>query len=83
MKIIFIENMLAITWQLKNKVYSIGITRKETKMFTYQMVIINQDDCTKIVYVTADNFVDAIKNMRLEYGRDWVVSSSKIISASY
>jgi hypothetical protein len=52
-------------------------------MFTYQMVIVNQDLCTKIVYVTADNFVDAIKNMRLEYGRDWVVSSSKMISASY
>jgi hypothetical protein len=47
------------------------------------MVIINQDDCTKIIYVTADNFMDAIKSMRLEHGRDWAVSSSKIISANY
>lgn len=52
-------------------------------MLTYQMVIVNQDDCKKIVYVTADTFVDAIKNMRLEYGRGWVVSSSKIISSNY
>ena len=52
-------------------------------MFTYQMVIINQDDCKKIVYVSADTFADAIKNIHLEYGNDWVVSSSKIISASY
>ena len=52
-------------------------------MLTYQMVIINQDDCKKIVYVTADTYIDAIKNMRLEYGRDWAVSSSKIISANY
>lgn len=52
-------------------------------MFTYQMTIINEDNCQKIVFVTGASYLDAVRSMRKEYGNSWSVFSYKLVSATY
>lgn len=51
-------------------------------MYNYQMRIVNSDNCEKIVYVSGDTYMEAVANMRKEYGKEWVVYSSKLVSAN-
>lgn len=50
-------------------------------MYTYQMTIVNADDCKKNIYVEGETFLDAVKTMRREHGNGWSVYSYKIVSA--
>lgn len=52
-------------------------------MFTYEMTIVNEDNCKKIIYSTGNSFIDAVKNMRREHGYGWVVNEYRLISSSY
>jgi hypothetical protein len=52
-------------------------------MFTYQMTIVNEDNCQKIVYVNGASLFDAVNSMRKEYGRSWSVFSYKLVSSNY
>ena len=49
-------------------------------MLTYQMTIVNEDNCEKIVIVSGSTYLEAVENMKRQYGRNWVVYSSKILS---
>lgn len=52
-------------------------------MFTYSMRIVNEDNCEKTVYVSANSFIEAVNQMRKEYGRGWSVYSYSITHADY
>ena len=51
-------------------------------MFTYEMSIVNQDNCKKIIYESGDSFMDAVSKMRIDYGKEWVVYSHTIVGVS-
>lgn len=46
------------------------------------MTIVNEDNRQKIVMVSGDTYLEAVENMKFQYGRDWVVFSSKLLSAN-
>lgn len=50
-------------------------------MLTFQMTIVNEDNRKKIVVVSGNTYLEAVGNMKSRYGRNWVVHSSKMISA--
>ncbi len=52
-------------------------------MITYSMKIVNEDNCEKTVYVSANSFIEAVNQMRKEYGRGWTVYSYSIAHADY
>lgn len=52
-------------------------------MITYRMRIVNEDNCEKTVYVSANSFIEAVNQMRKEYGRGWSVYSYFIVHADY
>jgi len=50
-------------------------------MLTYKMIIVNPDRCDKTVWVTGENYTDAVAKVKAEYGNEWCVSSSEIVFA--
>lgn len=52
-------------------------------MITYRMRIVNEDNCDKTVYVTTNSFIEAVNQIRKEYGFGWSVYSYSIIYADY
>jgi hypothetical protein len=45
------------------------------------MTIVNPDKCDKIVWITGENFTDAVSKVKAEYGTDWYVRSCEIVYA--
>ena len=54
---------------------------KESEMITYKMVIVNAYRTDKSVYMTCENFQEAVSRVKARYGKDWYVRSCEIVSA--
>lgn len=50
-------------------------------MYTYQMKVKNGQGWVKTVYETAENFHEAVKKMKEEHGKEWIVCESNIVCA--
>lgn len=48
-------------------------------MITYKMTIVNPDQCDKTVWVTGENYHEAVAKVKAEYGEDWYVRASEIV----
>lgn len=53
------------------------------EMYTYQMTIKNEDNCQRIISVSGDSFLEAVNNMKSQYGHNWVVVEYKLIHSNY
>lgn len=49
----------------------------------YQMHIVNSDNRDKIVIVSGHTHADAIDNMKKQYGHEWTVFTSKLLSVEF
>ena len=52
---------------------------KENEMITYKMTITNPERCDKTVWVTGENYYEAVAKVIAEYGSAWRVRSSEIV----
>lgn len=52
-------------------------------MLTYEMTIVNKDNCRKIIYSTGNSFIDAVNNMHRKHGYCWAVNEYRLISLGY
>ena len=50
-------------------------------MITYKMTIVNPDRCDKVIWVTGENFNEAVAKVKAEYGADWKVRDFQIVFA--
>ena len=50
-------------------------------MYTYQMKVKNNKGWIKTVYVTAENYLAAVKKMKAAHGNDWIVHESNVTFA--
>lgn len=48
-------------------------------MITYKMTITNLERCDKTVWVTGENYYEAVAKVIAEYGSAWRVRSSEIV----
>lgn len=53
------------------------------QMFAYKIEMVNEDNCEKPVYVTANSFLKAVNKMRKEQGGGWSVYSYSMVHADY
>lgn len=53
---------------------------KESEMITYKMDILNTYGTYKTVYMTCENFHEAVLQVKAKYGKDWYVCSCEIVS---